>query len=170
MKIIILISIFYINIFAIQLGKIPKQIILNNNKGGVISDSSVWDSKSIKDKVYVLFYVDPDKKDLNKKFTDMLKAEEFDENKFSTIVVINYAATWKPNFILENILKAKQKEFPTTLYVRDNKKVLMNQWGLKDDSYDILIFSKDGKVVFYNSGQMSYNNILKAIYIIKEEI
>jgi len=169
-KIFSLLLLLSINSYSITLNEVPKVVILQNEDGGLISDSSAWHSTSLKDKVWVVFYVDPDEKDLNKKFTTMLKDEQFNDKYFKTIAIINYAATWKPNFILESVLKNKQKEFPRTIYVKDNNKVLVKQWGLKDNSYDVIVFSKNGKVLFYESGQMSYDDMLKALQIIKNNI
>ena len=46
---------------AITVGQKPKSITLKGEDGGKV-DGTPWDSDSIKDKVYVLFYVDPDEK------------------------------------------------------------------------------------------------------------
>ena len=168
-----LLLIFYtlaLNSFAITLNTIPKEIILKNDTGGLIKNGSAWSSLMIKDKVSILFYVDPDEKDTNSHFTKILKQQHFPLDKFRSIAVINLAATWKPNFIIKSVLEKKQKEFPNTLYVEDKKSIFVKQWDLKDDSSEVLIFNKDGKIIFYNSGKMTYTNITKAITIIKKNL
>jgi len=159
-----------LNLFAINIAEIPSSISIDGDNGGMVVDGSKWDSSTIKDKVYVMFYVDPDEKDTNSHFSKALKAKKFDREKFGSIAVINLAATWKPNFILEAILKEKQKEFPHTIYVKDKKSVLVKEWSLDDQASDILIFSKDSSLLFYKSGRMSKDDIEKAINIIEANL
>ena len=125
----------------------------------------------LKNKVYVMFYVDPDEKDVNEDFSQALKKKEYrKKGNFNSIAVINMAATWKPNFAIEAILKGKQKEFPKTIYVKDKDKILVKKWKLADDASNIVIFSKDGKVLFCKSGKMSENDTQKAFKLIEENI
>jgi YtfJ family uncharacterized protein len=124
----------------------------------------------IQGKVFVMFYVDPDEKDKNEHFAQALKKRHFDRNKYASIAIVNMAATWKPNFIIESILESKQKEFTDTIYVKDKKSVLVNGWNLADNESDILIFDKDGKVLFYKAGKMTQDDVKKAISIIEEHL
>ncbi len=152
-----------LNLYAITVGEIPKHITIDEDRGGLISDESIWDSATIRDKVIVMFYVDPDEKDINSHFSKKLKAQNYDKSRFGSIAIINLAATWKPNFILEGILKDKQIEFPDTLYVKDKKSVLVKEWDLEDDASNILIFSSYGELLFYRSGAMDEADIIKAL-------
>lgn len=168
---IFLFSLFVtLNLNAITLGENPKPVTIDKDNGGLVSDGSAWKSSSIKDKVYVVFYVDPDKKDVNEEFSKLLKKKRYDGKKFGSMAIINLAATWKPNFIIGSILKRKQKEFPRTIYVKDKRSVLVKEWGLKDNASDILIFSKSGKLLFYKAGKMSEDDIKKAISIIESNL
>jgi len=158
-----------LNLNAATLGAVPKTTEISGDNGGYVADGSAWSSSSIKDKVYVMFYVDPDEKDVNEHYSQALKAEkEAKRLEFQSIAVINLAATWKPNFVIEKILKGKQKEFPDTIYVKDKKSVLVNAWDIADDSSDILIFNKAGTLLFYKAGKMSDADIKKSFQIIKE--
>ena len=160
-----------INLFAVTVGQKPKEVVLSDENGGMAKDGSQWSSASIKDKVYVMFYVDPDEKDLNEHFSDALKAKNYrQKGAYGSIAVINLAATWKPNVIIESLLKSKQKEFPDTLYVKDKNSVLVKEWELADDNNDILIFDKDGVLLFYKAGKMQESDIQKAFTIIEEHI
>jgi predicted transcriptional regulator len=129
-----------------------------------------WDSSMLKDKVYVMFYVDPDEKDKNEHFANALKKRHFDRSRYGSIAVVNMAATWKPNFIIEKILASKQKEFRDTIYVKDKKSVLVKEWNLADNESDILIFDKNGILLFYKAGKMTQDDMKKAIKIIEENL
>ncbi len=151
---------------AIEVGKVPPTVTIEGKQGGKL-DGKAWQSTMLKGKVYTLFYVDPDERDLNNAFADALKAKKFDRNKVNFVAVINLAATWLPNVILEAKLKDKQKKFPHTLYVKDKKKVLVKKWGLADDNSDILIFDQEGKLVYKKFGKMSQKEIAEAIVLIE---
>ncbi|QOP43853.1 transcriptional regulator [Sulfurimonas sediminis] len=160
-----------LNLFAITVGEKPKEATLEKENGGYAKDGSAWNSNSIKEKVYVMFYVDPDEKDANEAFSEALKKKEYRKRgAYGSIAIVNLAATWKPNFIIESLLKSKQKEFPDTIYVKDKNKVLVKEWNLADDSSDIIIFDKNGKVLFYKAGKMSKEDMQKAFTVIEENL
>jgi uncharacterized protein len=160
-----------LNLSALTLGETPKNVTISGDDGGYVEDGSMWDSSTIKDKVYVMFYVDPDEKDVNEHYSDKLKEKNYSKKgDFGSIAVINLAATWKPNFIIEKILKSKQEKFPNTIYVKDKNRVLVNEWGVGDDASNIIIFAQDGRVLFYKSGRMSDEDMEKSFKIIEENL
>lgn len=173
MKTAILVLLFLItlNLHAINLGETPKDITIEKENGGLVEDGSGWNSSMLKDKVYVMFYVDPDEKDVNEHYSAALKEKKYSEKgEFASIAIINLAATWKPNFVIESILKSKQEEFPNTLYVKDKASVLVKEWSLADDASNILIFSKSGHLLFLKSGKMTDEDMNNSFKIIEENI
>jgi predicted transcriptional regulator len=160
-----------VNLFAVTLGQKPQEITLSKEDGGMAKDGSAWSSNSLKENVFVMFYVDPDEKDLNEHYTKALKKFKKENNlHFQSIAIVNLAATWKPNFVIESLLKSKQEEFPDTIYVKDKNKVLVTKWDVGDDTSNIIIFDKNGVVVFYKSGKMEDEDIKKSFKIIKENL
>ena len=170
MKKIFLASLIAANLFALNVGEKPQSVTLQGEDGGYVKDGSPWSSEMIKDKVYVMFYVDPDEKDKNERVAEALKARHFDRSKYGSIAIVNMAATWKPNFIIQKILESKQKKYKDTIYVMDKNKVLVDKWGVADDDSDILLFDKNGKVLFYKAGRLSDEDIAKLIHIIEVKI
>ncbi|WP_457749458.1 YtfJ family protein [Sulfurimonas sp.] len=159
-----------LNLYALTIGEAPKNVTIEGEKGGLVKGGA-WNSNMLKNKVFVMFYVDPDEKDVNEDFSQALKKQHYREKgAFGSIAIVNMAATWKPNFAIEAILKGKQKEFPKTIYVKDKDKTLVKEWKIADDASNIVIFSKDGKVLFYKSGKMSEDDTQKAFQIIEENI
>jgi len=154
---------------AIELGKVPPSVTLSGENGGKV-DGSRWNSSMLKGKVHILFYVDPDEREMNKALTQALKKRHFDRKKYASIAVINLAATWLPNAILESKLKAKQKEFPDTIYVKDRKKVVLKKWDLADDNSDILIFDKNGKLIYKKFGKLSDKEIKSVLALIEKNL
>jgi len=86
------------------------------------------------------------------------------------VAIINMAATWLPNFAIASSLESKQKKYPNTIYVKDLKKVLVSGWGMGDDSYNVLILSKQGKILFYKKGTLNQDEINLAIKLINENL
>lgn len=170
LKYFILPMILALNLSAITLGEVPKNVTIDNDNGGMVADGAAWNSSSIKDKVIVMFYVDPDEKDTNAHFSKALKEKKFDSTKFGSIAIVNLAATWKPNFVIESILKTKQKEFPNTIYVKDKNSVLVNEWDVQNDASNILLFSKNGELLFYKSGAMSEEEVDQTLKLIEESL
>ncbi len=160
-----------LNLSALTVGETPKQVIIEGDNGGLVKDGSAWNSNTLKGNVFVMFYVDPDEKDVNEHYTQALKKFKKENNlHFQSIAIINLAATWKPNFVIEKILSSKQEEFPNTIYVKDKSSVLVKEWEVADDASNIIIFDKDGKVLFYKSGAMSDDDTNKSFKLIKENL
>jgi len=157
------------SVAAVELGIVPGSIILDGENGGK-TDGSTWNSKMLKGKVHILFYVDPDERKLNESLTHALKERHFDRKKYASVAMINLAATWMPNAILESKLKAKQKEFPDTIYVKDKKKVLVSKWGLADDNSDILVFDKQEKLIYKKFGKLSKKEITSVLALIEKNL
>jgi len=157
------------SVAAVELGKVPSSIVLDGDNGGK-TNGSAWNSSMLKGKVHILFYVDPDERKLNEPLTQALKKRHFDRNKYASVAMINLAATWLPNAILESKLKAKQKEFPDTIYVKDKKKVMVSKWKLADDNSDILIFDKNGKLIYKKFGKLSSKEIKGVLALIEKNL
>ncbi len=153
----------------LPLGEVPPVIELSGDKGGRINGES-WSSSELQGKVFVLFYADPDEADLNNDASEAIKAEDFDKQKYGSVAVINMAATWMPNFAIQMKLESKQKDYPTTTYVKDMEKILVEQWGLADDSNDVLIFDCEGKVVFSVDGQLNPSQIEEMLQTIRKNL
>jgi YtfJ family uncharacterized protein len=153
----------------LKIGETPKTVVLEDKLGGRL-DGSPWSSDEMKGKVHVLFYVDPDEKDLNNDASEALKEEGFPREKYQSVGIINMAATWMPNFAISSALKKKQKRYPTTIYVRDYKKVVVESWGISDDNSDVLAFDKQGRLIFRKDGKLNPQDIKTLIDTIREHL
>ena len=154
---------------AIEVGNMPPSVTLSGANGGKV-DGTPWRSSMLKGKVHILFYVDPDERKLNDALTKALKKRHFDRNKYASVAMINLAATWMPDAILESKLKDKQKEFPDTIYVKDKKKVVLKKWELADDNSDILLFDKQGRLIYKKFGKLSKEEIQQVLSLIEKNL
>jgi len=169
MKTLFLLLLSALSLAALEVGKPLPEVTLSGDEGGRL-DGTAWSSKELKGKVQLLFYVDPDVKDLNNDFSDAIKAEAFDRSRFASVAIINMAATWKPNFAINAALKKKQQKFKKTLYLRDMDKKLVSEWGLADNDSDVILFDKNGRVLFYHAGKIDAAMTQKVIQLIKEQM
>jgi predicted transcriptional regulator len=156
-------------LLAINTGEVPPKVVISEKNGGYL-DGTEWSSSMLKNKLYVLFYVDPDERDTNSAFTEVLKNKNYDLNYYGSVAIINLAATWLPNVVLESKLKDKQKKFPNTIYVKDKSKVLVKEWNLQDDSSNVLVFNKSGELIYSYSGKLDSSEITKVISLIDRNL
>ncbi len=72
-------------------------------------------------------------------------------------------ATWLPNVAINIKLKSKQEEYKTTVYVKDLEKTLVQKWGLSDDNSNVVLFSKDGKVLYSVDGKFTDTQVKEIV-------
>lgn len=138
----------------LEAGKLPPAITLQGKDGGRL-DGTPWSTAELTNKVHALFYVDPDVKDLNQHVVEAIEKQKFASESFQSIVVINLAATWKPNWIISAILRRTQKKYPRAVYIRDYTKVLVKQWGVADQNYDIILLDPAGRILKSYDGKLT---------------
>jgi len=90
MKKLLLLLLSALTLAALEVGKPAPEITLSGDQGGRL-DGTAWSSSELKGKVHLLFYVDPDEKDLNNDFSDAIKAEALDRSRFASVAIINMA-------------------------------------------------------------------------------
>lgn len=153
----------------LPVGQVPAKVVLDGDLGGRVTGEA-WSSEELKGKVHILFYVDPDESDLNEHVTEALKKADFSKDKFASVAIINMAATWLPNAAINMKLKSKQEDFPDTTYVKDMEKIIVKKWYLDDDNSDIVVFDKNGKVLFSRDGKLSNNQVQQLLKIIRDNL
>ena len=154
----------------LPIGEIPVSVFLKGELGCRL-DGSQWSSEElVSGKVIVLFYVDPDESELNNHVSDALKAENFPKEKYGSIGMANMAATWLPNFAINMKLKSKQEKHKTTVYVKDLDKTLVNKWGLSDDNSDVVVFGKDGRVLYSVDGKFTDAQVKEIIKVVWDNL
>jgi len=122
-------------------------------------------------KVVTLFYTDPDVKDLNEPFRDMLKAAKLDETKYRGMGVANLKDTWKPNWIIRKIIRGKIEKFKS-LILTDVDHTLKNKWnlGATDEKDIVIVIGKDRKVKMFKAWKMSDAEKAAGLKLVKELI
>ena len=154
----------------LPIGEIPPKVVLKDDLGGRL-DGTQWSSEElVSGKVIVLFYVDPDESELNNHVSDALKAENYPKEKYGSIGMANMAATWLPNFAINMKLKSKQEQYKSTVYVKDLDKTLVKKWGLSDDNSDVVVFGKDGSVLFSVDGKFTDAQVKEIVKVVWDNL
>ena len=154
----------------LPIGEIPPKVILKDDLGGRL-DGTQWSSEElVSGKVIVLFYVDPDESELNNHVSDALKAENYPKEKYGSIGMANMAATWLPNFAINMKLNSKQEQYKSTVYVKDLEKTLVKKWGLSDDNSDVVVFGKDGRVLFSVDGKFTDAQVKEIVKVVWDNL
>ena len=167
---IILILVPTMLLAELPIGEIPPKVVLKGDLGGRI-DGTQWSSEElVSEKVIVLFYVDPDESELNNHVSDALKAENYPKEKYGSIGMANMAATWLPNFAINMKLKSKQEQHKSTIYVKDLDKTLVKKWGLSDDNSDVIVFGKDGRVLYSVDGKFTDAQVKEIVKVVWDNL
>ncbi len=155
--------------FALPIGKVPPKVSLGGADGG-FGDGKTWSSGTLSGKVHTVIYMDPDKRKDTMELIKELKKLKYPGSKYSTVAIINLAATWMPNKVLMSKLQGKQNEMKNSVYVFDKHKKMVKKWNLKDDASNVLVFDKRGRLLYQKSGRLSSSNINTIMAIIKKHI
>ena len=156
-------------ISALNVGSLPPPLIMKGDSGSC-ADGSTFNIANYKGKVAVIYYIDPDERDMNEPFYKTLKEADFKEGSFKSIAIVNMAATVIPDFLFESKLKKNQKKYPKTLYVLDKKSMLVTKWGMQDNSSCVTVIAANGLVVWHKCGTLTDKEIAVVIKLIKDEI
>jgi predicted transcriptional regulator len=156
-------------LFGLEVGEVPKRVVLEGDAGGRV-DGAPFDTADLRGKTWLFIYADPDKKDLNEEVIEAIKKRRYPRDRYGSVAVVNMAATWKPNFVISAILKKKQKRYPDTIYVKDKKRVFVQEWGLADDDFNIVVLGPDGRVLFVKSGELSKEDAKRLLKILDEAV
>jgi uncharacterized protein len=164
-------AVFLVNqmALALEMGAVPPKVELKEKIGGRL-DGTPWCSEELPGKIAVVFYVSPDEGDTNNPASEALDKEKFPADIFQAYGIVNMAATWLPEFTINLSLSEKQKRYPRTIYVRDYKKVLVQAWKIADNSSDILVFDKTGKLIFRKDGKLNGEDIRQMIKSITDNL
>ena len=98
-------------------------------------------------KILKIDYMDPDKYQMNEPFNDELKKIVIVDSliswdTFGGFGIVDCASTWIPDFLIRKIAGNKARKFDSTILFDYDAK-LRTSWGLKKNSYNVIILDKD---------------------------
>lgn len=149
--------------------KVPSTIIEGKN-GGLVDSDKPFNVKHLAGKVQIIWYVDPDEKDLNDYAVERLRKEKFPLDQVGSVAIINFDATVIPNWILAKIIANSQDKNKNTLYVKDMKKILVKEWGMKDDSSNLVVLSENLKVLYWYGGKLDKKTTDQFLEVVRKHI
>lgn len=155
---------------ALKIGQIPPVVTLDGKKEGGLVKGGEWSSSTLMGKVHTVFYVDPDEKKVNAHVEEALNKEKFPRAVYQSVAIINMRATWMPKFIIAKLLKKKQEKFTKTIFIKDRDKKLVSAWGLPDNSYNVLLFDKQGQLLYSKGTKFSDADIAEFIALVHKNL
>ena len=144
-------------------------LTLKGDDGGLCGGKE-WKSSSLKDKVNLVIYVDPDKQDWVKPLVVKLDSINYSPDSLGVTFILNTEATIIPDFIIRNRVQDKAKTSPNITYVLDQEKVLVRKWNLVDNDINVLLMNASGKIIRKHNGKMTRKFINQFIKKIDESI
>ena len=60
--------------------------------------------------------------------------------------------------------------YKSTVYVKDLEKTLVKKWGLNDDDSDVMLFGKDGRVLYSYDGKFSDAQVKEIVQAVKDNL
>jgi uncharacterized protein len=129
------------------------------------------DHPEFKGKVLYIAYIDPDEKDTNNHVEDALKKERdsgaLDKTRYQGFGFANLKASAMPNFLIKSAIKSKQEK-TGAIVLLDYDYTILNLWGLKNDSSDVVVLDKERICRYVYNGKLPQEELVKMIQIIKE--
>ncbi|MDE3268752.1 MAG: transcriptional regulator [Pseudomonadota bacterium] len=155
---------------ALKLGQIPPLVTFDGKKEGGLVAGGEWSSSTLMGKVHTVFYVDPDEKKVNAHVEEALKKEKFPLDNYQSVAIVNMRATWMPKFIISGLLKKKQERFTQTVFIKDRGKKLVKEWSLPDNSYNVLLFDKQGRLLYSKATKFTDTDIAELIVLVRNNL
>lgn len=118
-------------------------------------------------KVIVIFYTDPDVKDVNDPLSDAIKAKKYAKEKYVGVGIANCEDTWLPNSVIRYAGRQKQSKYPSSVILVDDDHVLSKTWDLGncDELGFILVVGTDMKIKYAKAvkNQAESNAIINTV-------
>ena len=148
-----------------------KELTLSGDNGGIITGEE-WNSRMLKDKTTIMMYVDPDKKSDGELVTPIIELFEndLDLNKFQILMVVNLEATWRPNAIIKALVKSKAKDNPNRTYIVDAKSILVKEWKLANDEYNVVVIDNSSKIIYSHIGEWKKSELVELDKLVRKQV
>ncbi len=144
------------SLMAVEVGHPLPDATLSGASGGY-ADGKSWTSASLKGTPRLIIYMDPDKRKNVAPLTKTLSRNT--SRTFTTVAIVNLAATWMPNRVLISKLNKQKSKMKRTEYVFDKKRVLVSKWELPDNDTTVIITNAAGKVLYAKSGKLTDTDV-----------
>jgi len=103
--------------------------------------------------------------------TDRLEAEDFAEDRFQAITVVNLDdALWGTAGIVASELEKNKRKHPEATIVADDGSRALKAWGLQRKATYFILLDAEDRVIHSHEGQMEQTDIEQFIKLIKEQL
>jgi len=160
-RIFILVVTVSLSLMAVEVGQPLPSVTLSGKQGGYANGKS-WESTKLKGHSRLIIYMDPDKR---KNIDSLMKAlSRNTSHTFTTVAIVNLAATWMPNRVLISKLNKQRSKMKQTEYIFDKKRILVSRWGLPDDDTTVMVVNAAGNVLYAKSGKLTDTDVAAVLH------
>jgi predicted transcriptional regulator len=126
-------------------------------------------------KTLVVFYIDPDVRDISDTLSKAIKARDFPPDNFAAIGMVNCRDSWIPRSLIKTFSNLKHRSLPRSMLLFDDNHALKSAWALGDcnDRVAVFVIGKDMKIKYsrtISSKNESGSIIDTVISVIAKEI
>jgi len=172
-----------IQAWALDVGKtLP---VIDITAGGMLANASkqdtkyttqrAWSSKSLegRGKLQIVQYLAAnlgvDRQ--NKPFTDALYQKNFSTDKQDTTVILHLADTIPfARDIVRNLIAKNKAKHQEVDFVIDEAAVGLQSWGMKHNSFAVIILDEQGKILFAKDGPLDSTEVSQVIQLIEKHV
>jgi predicted transcriptional regulator len=157
--------------------RVQNKIMVGRSLSNIQLKNTENESREIPDfgkKVVIVFYTDPDCKDINDPLSKAVKNGGF-KDKIAGIGISNCADSWIPDILVRKGALKKEKQFSGSVLLIDLDHILSREWGLGNcnNLSMVIVIGKDMKVRYFKyikTGEESIKVIPEIIGIIEKEM
>jgi len=129
-------------------------VVLQGDDGG-ISTGEAWDSAQLQGRTHLVLVLDPGKKKQAMPLIQRIDTLPYGPETLGITFVVNTSATAMPVFMIRMMLRQREKVNPRIQYVLDHNEILIQAWGLSDESVNVLLQDPSGAVVHRHAGEIT---------------
>ena len=150
---------------VLRVGERAPDFSLKDSKGNAYT----LQSPEFQGRVLAIFYTDHDKKDLNNHVECALRQDPgIDrQNSYRGLGIANLKSSKLPNILIKSAIKDKQEKTGAIILL-DYDYTILNLWGLKNKTSDIIVLDKEKICRYVYNGKLPQEEVKKILSVIKE--
>jgi len=129
-------------------------VVLKGEDGGTAAGEE-WNSNKLRGKTSLILYVDTGKKQEAMPLIKKIDSLNYSTDELGTYFIVNTSATKMPKFMIQTMIRQRQKANSRIQYVLDNRQALIKEWNFTDQNLNVLVLDRSGKVLHRYAGEIT---------------
>jgi predicted transcriptional regulator len=129
-------------------------VVLKGEDGGTATGEE-WNSGKLRGKTSLILYVDTGKKQAAMPLIKRIDSLNYTADELGTYFIVNTSATKMPKFMIQTMIRQRQKANSRIQYVLDNRQALIREWNFTDRDLNVLVLDSSGNVLHRYAGEVT---------------